>query len=724
MSTSQSFNTPKFPRPPQRPPACRACKRRKSKCDFQSPCSTCELHKTQDSCLYDTMAVPRERKTTTIISERLELKLRILLNYCFYRLSSRISDIKKLRDKLAEAEQDLKEMRALIGDTEPSPPDYAEGQVAPINSEGLADIMTRLVIDKAIKPAPLTNDAQVSPELLSPNSSAETKSLDHNLREAILELLQSQLSCRKEYLASNFTLSAPNQATHNPAPSPIFPNTILPQQATIDSVEELAARFPPTRAEALALLENYVGFVNLVHNVVDGPQTRHEIDFFYDLISSQCYPVPVNPHMPLSIVSGPGWLGSILAIFVLACKGLSNPSYSNEQCERWLDGSLQALRICLKGESILDMSALRCVCLVVWIAIAGKTYSPVGVDGHDVHLPKLDIDRDPIPLAIEGLAFRSLLMKQLRKLATLALKPGGISNSDAIAFEKKLKELDDRLPKCGYPRFHPIVGGLTLAALMANGSDLKERDYLIEELDNFTAVIKKFGSLSQVTNYGILAIEMVLDQVKRKKLGEQIILGALILDSKQQEKNYDPNHKSAAVPENANMGLPQFFNPTYAKSPQSSDVTYFSQFIPPPIHIPTLASPHSTQDDLKPFQLSGNSGIQFSEPQISSGHWSVDRATSSGPQITSSNLISPLASTHSIGNRRSLDPEFYQQTGSFGNFLANFGSGVVGCEGLMVGWMDPNAENHSSNHLTDGSTSSESIPPMLNTFHGTWKQEW
>lgn len=79
-------------------------------------------------------------------------------------------------------------------------------------------------------------------------------------------------------------------------------------------------------------------------------------------------------------------------------------------------------------------------------AISGKTYSPVGIDAHDVRLPRSIADRDPIPPAISGLAFRSKLMRQLRKLATLALLPGGISQADAASFETDLDRLDQSLP--------------------------------------------------------------------------------------------------------------------------------------------------------------------------------------------------------------------------------------------------------------------------------------
>ncbi|EGG04172.1 uncharacterized protein MELLADRAFT_89611 [Melampsora larici-populina 98AG31] len=73
----------------------------------------------------------------------------------------------------------------------------------------------------------------------------------------------------------------------------------------------------------------------------------------------------------------------------------------------------------------------------------------------------------------------------------------------------------------GYPRFHPIVGGLTLCALMAKSSDRLERKRIFEELERFTEFIKSQGSLSQVTNIGRLAIETLLTKVKKEELAEE-----------------------------------------------------------------------------------------------------------------------------------------------------------------------------------------------------------
>ncbi|KAH9816480.1 hypothetical protein DFH28DRAFT_1081796 [Melampsora americana] len=74
----------------------------------------------------------------------------------------------------------------------------------------------------------------------------------------------------------------------------------------------------------------------------------------------------------------------------------------------------------------------------------------------------------------------------------------------------------------GYPRFHPIVGGLTLCALMAKSCNRLERKRLFKELETFTEFIKSQGSLSQVTNIGRSAIEAVLRRVEEEeKLAEE-----------------------------------------------------------------------------------------------------------------------------------------------------------------------------------------------------------
>lgn len=79
-------------------------------------------------------------------------------------------------------------------------------------------------------------------------------------------------------------------------------------------------------------------------------------------------------------------------------------------------------------------------------AIIGKTYSPVSVGGHDVQIPSALEGRDENSFAIDALGFRSLLMRQLRKLATMWIGSGMILEDQALFFENDLDRLDMDMP--------------------------------------------------------------------------------------------------------------------------------------------------------------------------------------------------------------------------------------------------------------------------------------
>jgi len=443
-------------------------------------------------------------------------------------------------------------------------------------------------------------------------------------------------------------------------------------------------------------------------------------------------------------------------------------------------------------------------------AISGKTYSPVGIDAHDVRLPRSIADRDPIPPAISGLAFRSKLMRQLRKLATLALLPGGISQANAASFETDLDRLDQSLPSwcvidvdnfpsgqsladpqqqaefsqkiitnvqlcavrvrfhtkfaspgpeapaymhqsasrhraicisravrllrleqlhlkystrtlghSGYPRFHPIVGGLTLSALMAKSSDPAERCMLFDELSRFTAVIHSYGALSQVTNLGILAIETALAEERRGALALRTLpvppSGPSI---SQQAQNGDGLAKpapyypaplaSASVPFDEHLGvLPHSERPAQAplKQPEQRHRIYRPTPImlapdglaaPTPLRTPSeiclIQQPPTVMYDVL--------GSETLRPPGNSEH--LEPSSSIG------------AAAPSNDQYRQFPIALPDQSNPIDRLFSNLGG--VGYEGLMVGWM-----GSGINVPAYGNHSSENVMPAV---QNTWKQEW
>ncbi|EFP87043.2 uncharacterized protein PGTG_13262 [Puccinia graminis f. sp. tritici CRL 75-36-700-3] len=745
MSNNLGASFTKLPRPPQRPPACRACKRRKSKCDFEQPCSTCMLHSTVDNCCYDTLAVPRDHRSTARICPS---------------APSRTKQAKTLKARLAEAESmimaqqhtieslraaantmaqsstshsDLhgpNDFRAVQDDAKDREGDDTTGREedGKTHPEDLADKMTRLVIGSAISPLQLE-----VPEL--PNSIATpertTNGEAQKLQNHVRALLVSHNNGWVEF-ARRFGLN-PSHAAPLPPP-PLVSNTIIPEKETINSVHGLVSLFPPTKVEALALLENYLSFVNLVHHVVDGPQTRFEIEFFYDLLLLDP-PQPMKPSpMPVPPLLEPGWLSAMLAIFTLADKSdrggllrpnspqsLSDSQRADGKSKIWLEGSLQGLRMRLSGETPLDLVALRSVCLVVWVAISGKTYSPVGERGHDVRLPRSITDRDPIPSAISGLAFRSRLMRQLRKLATLALLPGGISQADAANFEAELDRLDQRLPgeidwakaNHGYPRFHPIVGGLTLSALMAKSSDPSERRMLFDELSRFTAVIHGYGVLSQVTNLGILAIETALAEVRRGELEPRTlrIPASTVSQAQNEENSTEPYYAAPLIPETVPYDRHQGVEPQSERPPlaprQSEHIQH--PYRPTPIIIPADGLSKQTnlrkQPEVCLQQPANVYDVLLSERVVRRGD---------SDQVEPASAISPITPSGNDFGQYAITPGQTHVINPIGNLFSHLGG--VGYEGLMVGWMGSGISTPAT-----GNQSSETVIP---TVQNTWKQEW
>lgn len=777
MPTGNSNTTSgKLPRPPQRPPACRACKRRKSKCDFELPCSTCMLHNTIDSCAYDKLAIPRERKpagnrsrqsgTVGVSNRNSELKL----------LRGRFSEAQKLiadQQAIIEAQKQLLRSKSISGRNLDLPRLNIEGggqsqsnhtQTSDSSKtsdsptpDTLADGLTQLVIDKATKSHPKASTSPPSPPPLplpitthSSNETGDYRDFENRkalaaqdlreLRQDVLHVLASHsnlslarqmeiTACMVEsgwlghlsspsgcitptnisrqvgdvsFVRGNHQIphsaNSENSTRFATRPSPKVhrpPTTILPtaEEIAVKNPEDLLGLFPRSLDYALTLLESYLGFVNLVHHLVDGEQARFELKLFYDLYmydsvhssNSKRTSNGEESPMPVSELMEMGWLSGTLAIFYLGSNSDKRFESNEHQALRkaWLDGALQGLAIRFRNlERPVDLTALRCACLVVWIyvlygkdeeihpaihlnsdalyracdelqlhrdparvypgisprvaedhrrvfynlintdwlfkAICGKTYSPISLDGHDVHIPRALEGRDEIPGAIDALGFRSLLMRQLRKLATMWIGSGWICEDQAYDFEAELDRLDLDLPgwcvidvegftensqgqsafnhvgnpqaqaafsqqiitnvqlcavrvrfhsklavpsseapewvkksaphhrqicieraikllrlellhlskatrllgHSGYPRFHPIVGGLTLCALMAKSCDRLERKRLYEELERFTEFIKSQGSLSQVTHIGRLAIETLLSKVKEEELAE------------------------------------------------------------------------------------------------------------------------------------------------------------------------------------------------------------
>ncbi|KAH9450261.1 hypothetical protein Pst134EA_026967, partial [Puccinia striiformis f. sp. tritici] len=895
MSNNLGAGLTKLPRPPQRPPACRACKRRKSKCDFEQPCSTCLLHNTLDGCHYDTLAVPREHRSTTRL--------------CPSAPSSRTKQAKTLKARLTEAENMLvaqqhtiEALRAAITQASSSHHNLhhsddrhaardcskdserddtvAREEDGKTHPEGLADKMTRLVIGSAISPPPLE-----VPEL--PHSSTTQESTikgEAQLQNNVLALLTSHESgwaevTRRLGLNHSHPTSLP--------PPPLVSSTIIPEEETINSVDDLVSIFPPTKAEALALLENYLSFVNLVHHVVDGPQTRFEIELFYDVVQYLPRPATDPSPMPILPLIEPGWMSAMLAIFTLADKGdrggllrphssqsLSDSHRDVGKSESYMQGSLQGLRMRLKGDAPLDLTALRSVCLVVWVyvlygqdhevlpavnlnsrvlyqacdklqlhrdpsqvdpqlspreaedrrrifynllntdwlfsAISGKTYSPVGVDGHDVRPPRSITDRDPIPSAISGLAFRSSLMRQLRKLATLALLPGGISQADAASFESDLDRLDQRLPgwceidvdnfpsgqalsdpqqqaefsqkiitnvqlcavrvrfhtkfaspgpeapaymhqsashhraicisravrllrleqlhlkystrtlgHSGYPRFHPIVGGLTLSVLMAKSSDPSERQMIFEELSRFTAVITSYGSLSKVTNLGIMAINIALVEVSRGGITQQNLrMPTSTVSQSQNEENptestayYTASQVSETIPYGKHRGSqPESGRPPLPNLSQSEHVQH--PYRPTPIIIPP-PNGLTTHTNLRtpPELCLMQPELMYGAPRTENLPQSADPKQLE----SSSSMTSPVTASGNEFNQFETSPTHALNMYPINNLFPHH-LGEVGYEGLMVGWM-----GSGLNAPANGNQSSETVIPPVQY---TWRQEW
>ncbi|KAG0147676.1 hypothetical protein CROQUDRAFT_670414 [Cronartium quercuum f. sp. fusiforme G11] len=613
----------KLMRPPQRPPACRACKRRKSKCDFELPCSTCMLHNTVESCVYDKLAIPRDRKPIIGRSSTGATSL-----------STRTSELKSLRSRLQDAEKQIAAQKVTIqtqqatldmhyrsnlSDSQVSarPQFTSENHVRENSSRSkvvdsppdpdspapvtLADEITRLVIDTAIAPSTSSNEP-ISPPPRSPPSSPPasasiTNSSSHDQSEGteaekqtffrvhpvqevrglqadVLRLILTH--CGLNYLARHIKIGRPvvgtgwlgslsgingwigqppahtasigasglrrvNYQSTYPATSesnpsltdrpsaPIIhpPTTILPSRITVQDPQDLAVLFPPQLCQALRLLESYLGSVNQVHHLVDGEQARLEFKLFYDSYISAHPPVPssrpakpdgnLKPPMPIPELWEIGWLSGTLAIFVLgSCSDKEAASGDNQTLRTvWLKGALEGLAYRFGDANgtekrPIDLSALRCACLVVWIfvlygedqeilpavnfnssalyracdqlqlhrdplkilpeistrvaedrrrifynmintdwlfsAIIGKTYSPVSLDGHDVRIPSYLEGRDENSSALQALGFRSRLMRQLRKLATMWMGSGMICEDPALAFEKDLDQLDFDLP--------------------------------------------------------------------------------------------------------------------------------------------------------------------------------------------------------------------------------------------------------------------------------------
>ncbi|POW07712.1 hypothetical protein PSTT_08120 [Puccinia striiformis] len=835
--------------------ACRACKRRKSKCDFEQPCSTCLLHNTLDGCHYDTLAVPREHRSTTRL--------------CPSAPSSRTKQAKTLKARLTEAENMLvaqqhtiEALRAAITQASSSHHNLhhsddrhaardcskdserddtvAREEDGKTHPEGLADKMTRLVIGSAISPPPLE-----VPEL--PHSSTTQESTikgEAQLQNNVLALLTSHESGWAEV-----TRRLGLNHSHPPSlpPPPLVSSTIIPEEETINSVDDLVSIFPPTKAEALALLENYLSFVNLVHHVVDGPQTRFEIELFYDVVQYLPRPATDPSPMPILPLIEPGWMSAMLAIFTLADKGdrggllrphssqsLSDSHRDVGKSESYMQGSLQGLRMRLKGDAPLDLTALRSVCLVVWVyvlygqdhevlpavnlnsrvlyqacdklqlhrdpsqvdpqlspreaedrrrifynllntdwlfsAISGKTYSPVGVDGHDVRPPRSITDRDPIPSAISGLAFRSSLMRQLRKLATLALLPGGISQADAASFESDLDRLDQRLPGwCeidvdNFPsgqalsdpqqqaefsqkiitnvqlcavrvRFHTkfaspgpeapaymhqsAMGGLTLSVLMAKSSDPSERQMIFEELSRFTAVITSYGSLSKVTNLGIMAINIALVEVSRGGITQQNLrMPTSTVSQSQNEENptestayYTASQVSETIPYGKHRGSqPESGRPPLPNLSQSEHVQH--PYRPTPIIIPP-PNGLTTHTNLRtpPELCLMQPELMYGAPRTENLPQSADPKQLE----SSSSMTSPVTASGNEFNQFETSPTHALNMYPINNLFPHH-LGEVGYEGLMVGWM-----GSGLNAPANGNQSSETVIPPVQY---TWRQEW
>ncbi|KAH9816479.1 hypothetical protein DFH28DRAFT_891150 [Melampsora americana] len=439
----------KLPRPPQRPPACRACKRRKSKCDFEQPCSTCILHSTTDLCVYDKLAIPRERKPATNRSRQPGT----------VGVSSRNSELKSLRARISEAQKRIADQEALIeqllrsksisGRNLDLPRLNIEGsghiqsnqtQVADSskNSDSptpdtLADGLAQLVIDKATKSHPKATTSPPSPPPLplpiTTHTSEERDAQDLEVEEDVLHLFASHsnlslarkvkiTACMVEsgwlgplnslsgcitptntstqpgdisFVRGNHqipnSVNSENNTGFSTRPSPKVhrpPTTILPtaEEITVKNPEDLLGLFPRSLDYALTLLESYLGFVNLVHHLVDGEQARFELKLFYDSYmysvssSHSSHPERTNNEsespMPVSELMEMGWLSGTLAIFYLGSNSDKRFESDEHQALRkaWLNGALQGLAIRFRSlERPVDLTALRCACLVVWIFV-------------------------------------------------------------------------------------------------------------------------------------------------------------------------------------------------------------------------------------------------------------------------------------------------------------------------------------------------------------------
>lgn len=81
----------------------------------------------------------------------------------------------------------------------------------------------------------------------------------------------------------------------------------------------------------------------------------------------------------------------------------------------------------------------------------GRTYSAVSADGHDVNLPSPLVERgedDPeARQAVQALAFRSILMGQLRRMSNWNLRRG-VSESEVRKLEADIDRMETKLPEC------------------------------------------------------------------------------------------------------------------------------------------------------------------------------------------------------------------------------------------------------------------------------------
>ncbi|EGG04171.1 uncharacterized protein MELLADRAFT_89612 [Melampsora larici-populina 98AG31] len=451
----------KLPRPPQRPPACRACKRRKSKCDFELPCSTCMLHNTTDMCAYDKLAIPRERKpagnrsrqagTVGVSNRNSELKL----------LRGRFSEAQKLiadQQAIIEAQEQRLRSKSISGRNLDLPRLNIEGsgqnqsnQTQTSDSsktsdsptpDTLADGLTQLVIDKATKSHSKASTSPPSPPPLplpitthTSNENGDCRDFENRkaaqdlseLEEDVLHLFASHsnlslarqmeiTACMVEsgWLGPLSSLSGcitPTNISRQPGdvsfvrgnhliprsvnsenntgsatrPSPKVhrpPTSILPtaEEIAVKTPEDLLGLFPRSLDYALTLLESYLGFVNLVHHLVDGEQARFELKLFYDLYmynsvqssNSKRTSNEKESPMPVSELMEMGWLSGTLAIFYLGSNSDDRFKSNEHQALRkaWLDGALQGLAIRFRNsERSVDLTALRCACLVVWIYV-------------------------------------------------------------------------------------------------------------------------------------------------------------------------------------------------------------------------------------------------------------------------------------------------------------------------------------------------------------------